>query len=91
MTSPQSNSELTSKVITIISEAMLIAPEDIQESSSFEDLGIDSLGGLTIVGELEDAFDVSIPNEKALQISTINEAVNCLLDVLDSPEDGENK
>ena len=87
---PPSKNELTSKVMTIISEAMLIAPEDIQESSSFEDLGIDSLGGLTIVGELEDAFDVSIPNERALQISTINEAVSCLQDVLDSSKDGEN-
>lgn len=77
-----SEAELTSKVMDIIAEAMLIARDDISESSSFEELGIDSLGGLTIVGELEEAFDVAIPNEKALQISNVKEAISCLSEVL---------
>lgn len=82
MNNTQSNSELASKVIDIIAESMLIAREEIFESSGFEELGIDSLGGLTIVGELEEAFDVVIPNEKALQITNVSEAISCLAEVL---------
>lgn len=90
MTNTQPNSELAAKVISIISESMLIPLEDITESSSFEELGIDSLGGLTIVGELEEAFDVVIPNEQALQITNINEVITCLAEVLSHSQDSAN-
>ncbi len=70
--------ELTQRVIAIIADTQQIPPETIHLDSSFEDLGIDSLGGLTIVGEMESEFDVSLPNEEALMIRTVGQAVDSL-------------
>ncbi len=70
--------ELTQRVIAIIADTQQIPPETIRLDSSFEDLGIDSLGGLTIVGEMESEFDVSLPNEEALMIRTVGQAVDSL-------------
>ncbi len=70
--------ELTQRVIAIIADTQQIPPETINLNSSFEDLGIDSLGGLTIVGEMESEFDVSLPNEEALMIRTVGQAVDSL-------------
>jgi acyl carrier protein len=70
--------ELTQRVIAIIADTQQIPPETIRLDSSFEDLGIDSLGGLTIVGEMESEFDVSLPNEEALMIRTVGQAVDAL-------------
>lgn len=81
MTSPASD-DLSKRVIRIIADAMEIPLEEISVSSTFEELGIDSLGGLTIVGELEDAFNLQIPNEKALQIANIPEMLLCLRELI---------
>ncbi len=70
--------ELKQRVIAIIADTQQISPETINLNSSFEDLGIDSLGGLTIVGEMESEFDVSLPNEEALMIRTVGQAVDSL-------------
>ncbi len=45
------------------------------ESSFVNDLGADSLDIVEIVMELEDEFDVSIPDEDAEKIQTVGDAV----------------
>ena len=47
-------------------------------SSFFDDLGIDSLDVVELVMELEEAFDIKIPDEEAEQISTIEEAIRLI-------------
>lgn len=78
MTDSRPDTRLTDKVIAIVAEVMQISPDSITKTSTFEELGIDSLGGLTIIGELEDTFHLQIPNEVALQINDIPQAVACL-------------
>ena len=46
--------------------------------TKFQDLGLDSLDGLTVVSALEEEFDVSIPNEEAVQIRDVHQAVESL-------------
>lgn len=70
--------ELTAKVIDIVATTMLIPLADISPQSTYEELGVDSLGGLTIIGELEDTFGIEIPNEEALQITSIPQTIACL-------------
>lgn len=69
---------LTQRVISIIAHTQNIPVEQISDESSFEELGIDSLGGLSIVFELENEFNISIPNEDALLISNVRQLVDNL-------------
>ncbi len=46
------------------------------ETSFVNDLGADSLDIVELVMELEDEFDISIPDEDAKKIQTIGDAVS---------------
>ena len=69
---------LIQRVISIIANTQDIPVEQISLESSFEDLGIDSLGSLSIVFELENEFNISISNEDALLISNVRQVVENL-------------
>ena len=43
-----------------------------------EDLGFNSLGFMTFLGDLEDTFDIELDEEQALNITTIGEALELL-------------
>ena len=46
------------------------------ESRFMEDLGADSLGLVDVTMELEDKFDVTIPDEDLPKITTVQAAIN---------------
>ncbi len=50
------------------------------ESSFVNDLGADSLDIVELVMELEDEFDVNIPDEDAQKIQTVGDAVKYIND-----------
>ena len=43
------------------------------------DLGLDSLGVMEVVAEIEDRFDVNIPNEMLAGISTVEDVAKALV------------
>ena len=47
--------------------------EDLSSDTSLLDLGIDSLGAITILYNLEDKLDIEIPNEMLGSLSTIGD------------------
>ena len=51
-----------------------IAEDRVQPASSFKDLGADSLDHVELVLALEDEFDVSIPDEDAEKMLTVQDA-----------------
>ena len=56
-----------------------VAAEDMTDDMKFrEDLGFTSLGFMSFLGDLEDNFDVEMDQEKALQVSTIGDALAML-------------
>lgn len=64
------------KVFDIVAERMGVKKEDISKETSFiTDLGADSLDQVELIMELEDQFDLNIPDEDAEKIQTIGDAV----------------
>jgi acyl carrier protein len=58
-----------------------VAKEKINRTSSFvNDLGADSLDTVELVMEIEDAFDLSIPDDAAEKIQTVGDAIKYIED-----------
>ncbi len=65
------------QVKEIIVKQMGVNKDQVAPETSFiNDLGADSLDTVELVMELEDAFDVSIPDEDAEKMQTVGDAIN---------------
>ena len=67
--------ELASKVIGIVAAIKRVPPETIRADAAFDELGIDSLDKINILFELENEFDVDVPDEQARSIRSVNEMI----------------
>ena len=67
------------KLVDIICEYVEVEPENVNPESRFiEDLGFTSFDFMSMLGELEDEFDVEIDQTKAVDIRTVQEATDYL-------------
>lgn len=67
------------KLVDIICEYVEVEPENVKPESRFiEDLGFTSFDFMSMLGELEDEFDVEIDQRKAVDIRTVQEAADYL-------------
>lgn len=67
------------KLAEIITNYVEVKKEDIKPESRFmEDLGFSSFDFMSMLGEVEDTFDVEIEEEKAAEIRTVQEAADYL-------------
>jgi acyl carrier protein len=65
------------RVIDIVAEQLGVDKEKITSETSFvNDLGADSLDQVELVMELEEEFDINIPDDAAEKIQTVGQAVN---------------
>lgn len=64
------------KIRNIIADQLGVDSNEITESTTFEDLGVDSLDLFQILISLEEEFGVEIPNEDAENIKTIQDVVD---------------
>lgn len=66
-------------MVDIICEYVEVEPENVKPESRFiEDLGFTSFDFMSMLGELEDEFDVEIDQSKAVDIRTVQEAADYL-------------
>ncbi|MBD13746.1 MAG: acyl carrier protein [Planctomycetaceae bacterium] len=64
------------RVTNIVSEQLGVDTDKITSETSFvNDLGADSLDTVELVMELEEEFDVNIPDDAAEKIQTVGQAV----------------
>ena len=64
------------RVIDIVAEQLGVDKDKITIETSFvNDLGADSLDTVELVMELEEEFDINIPDDAAEKIQTVGQAV----------------
>jgi acyl carrier protein len=64
------------RVIDIVAEQLGVDKEKVTAETSFvNDLGADSLDTVELVMELEEEFDINIPDDAAEKIQTVGQAV----------------
>lgn len=65
------------RVRRIIVDQLDVAEDEVKGEASFvDDLGADSLDIVEFVMQMEEAFDVEIPDEEAENIRTVQDAIN---------------
>ena len=67
---------VASRCIDIIAKSKGIPPDTITLASTFEELNIDSLDKINISFEVEEAFNIDIPDEALGTIRTVGDMVD---------------
>ena len=72
-----SNNQILDQVKDLMSQQFEIEPKEITPDTNFqEDLDADSIDLTEFILTLEDAFGKEIPDEDAVKIKTVSDAVN---------------
>jgi acyl carrier protein len=70
-------SSVEDKIRKIICEQLDVPEKDVVPEASFvDDLGADSLDQVELIMAMEEEFDVSIPDEDAEKIGTVQDAID---------------
>jgi acyl carrier protein len=69
---------LADRVIAAIARAQHLPRESVTLDSTFDDLRIDSLAAVSVVCDLENEFDISVPNDEVVGLRTVRDVVDAL-------------
>jgi len=70
-------SDVAEKVKNIICEQLDVSEEVVVPTASFvDDLGADSLDQVELIMAMEEEFDITIPDEDAEKIATVQDAID---------------
>jgi acyl carrier protein len=67
--------DVASRCIAIIAKAKNIPPDTITLDTTFEQLNIDSLDKINISFEVEEAFNIAIPDDSLNTLKTVGDVV----------------
>ena len=74
--------ELRSELKTLVAEVTEI--DEFGDDDNFvSDLGVDSMLALEIVARIEKRYRVRVPEERFLELQTLNSAVNVITELLE--------
>jgi len=74
------------RVIDIVAEQLGVGKDQIKRETSFvNDLGADSLDTVELVMELEEEFDINIPDDAAEKIQTVGQAIDHIQATVENP------
>ncbi len=77
-----SEAELTARVVSIITTQQKLPAGRVTPESTFEELGIDSLDGVSLLFVFEEEFDITIPEHVAQKMRDVRQVVAGLQQVL---------
>ena len=71
------NSEILTRVKDVVSNVLKVESSEITDDSNFIfDLGADSMQSVELVAGFEEAFDIEMDQDRALEVQSIQDAVN---------------
>lgn len=84
-------SELTvaERVINVFAKFKKVAPEEIKIETTFTDLNLDSLDGLNLIFELEEEFDLMVPDDRAQSMKSVSEVIEGIEYLLGHPDEAK--
>ena len=69
--------EILNEIVPIIAEKLGVDPSEVTMEASFtNDLGADSLDTVELIMEFEKEFNITIPDDVAEKISTVQDAID---------------
>jgi len=68
--------EIASRCIDIIAKSKNVSPDTVSLASTFDELNVDSLDKINISFEVEEAFNVEIPDDALGTIKTVGDMVD---------------
>ena len=75
--------EILTRVKEVVSSIIKVESSEITDDANFIfDLGADSMQSVELVAGFEEAFDVELDQDKALEIQNIDDAVNFIAEYL---------
>ncbi len=80
------SSEIAEKTIEVIANFKEIDKDTITLETKLKDLEMDSLDALNLVFELEEAFDIVIPDEQAFETDSVSDMVTGIETLLANKE-----
>lgn len=69
---------IEARVIAAIVKSQDVDPAKVTPETTFEELGMSSLDAIALINDLEEEFAVAIPNEEAMGLSSVGQAVECI-------------
>ena len=72
----QRNASVASKVKSIIVDKLGVEPYEVNDYSSWSDLGADSLDAVELIMEFEKEFVMTIPDEVVEHMRTVGDAID---------------
>jgi acyl carrier protein len=76
------------KVIATLASVKRIPADSIKLDTNLQEMGIDSLDVFSLVFELENAFQISIPDDDVRSIKTVNDVVDGIKKLLSAAPSG---
>jgi acyl carrier protein len=74
--------DIAARCIDIIAKSKSLPPDSLSLDSSFDSLAIDSLDKINISFEVEEAFDIDIPDDALGSLRTVGDVVNGVKKIL---------
>ncbi len=78
--------DIENSVIKLIAKQKSLNPSDITSESTLEALGVTSLEAITVVYDIEEKFDVEVPDDILDKLDTVHDIVDGVASLISEKE-----
>lgn len=75
---------ISERVRRVFADFKKVEPSTIKPETTFDDLGFDSLDGLNLIFELEEEFDIQIPDDDVQSMRSVSEAISGITKLIEA-------